>query len=125
MAAPRIWPSCSTSSRASAAARSPVAASARSGERTTLAARVPTQRADWPATSPPRRAERERREVGGWSGTTPRLRGGGGDAACGYARSMPRRFTNPVIGGAGGADHGDPFVLRHRGEYFLYHTTDD
>jgi GH43 family beta-xylosidase len=38
---------------------------------------------------------------------------------------MPRRFTNPVIGGAGGADHGDPFVLRHQGEYFLYHTTDD
>ncbi len=55
IAAPRIWPSCSTSSRASAAARSPVAASARSGERTTFAARVPTQRADCPATSPPRR----------------------------------------------------------------------
>ena len=34
IAAPRMWPSCSTSSRASAAARSPVAASARSGERT-------------------------------------------------------------------------------------------
>jgi beta-xylosidase len=38
---------------------------------------------------------------------------------------MPSRFTNPAIGGAGGADHGDPFVLRHQGEYFLYHTTDD
>ncbi len=78
IAAPRIWPSCSTSSRASAAARSPVAASARSGERTTFAARVPTQRADWPATSPPSFAERERRDVGGWrgsSGMPPRLRG--------------------------------------------------
>ena len=41
IAAPRMRPSCSTSSRASAAARSPVAASARSGERTRLAARVP------------------------------------------------------------------------------------
>jgi hypothetical protein len=71
IAAPRIWPSCSTSSRASAAARSPVAASARSGERTTFAARVPTQRADCPATRPPRRAERDRREVGGFSGITP------------------------------------------------------
>jgi beta-xylosidase len=38
---------------------------------------------------------------------------------------MPSRFTNPAIGGAGGADHGDPFALRHHGEYFLYHTTDD
>ncbi len=38
---------------------------------------------------------------------------------------MPRSFTNPVITDDGGSDHGDPFVLRHRGAYFLYHTTDD
>ena len=41
IAAPRSCPSCLTSSRASAAARSPVAASASSGERRRLAARVP------------------------------------------------------------------------------------
>jgi GH43 family beta-xylosidase len=34
-------------------------------------------------------------------------------------------FTNPVITDERGEDHGDPFVLRHGGEYFLYHTTDD
>ncbi len=34
------------------------------GVRTALAARVPTQRAPWPATSPPNFAERPRREVG-------------------------------------------------------------
>src|SRR4028119_1135722 len=34
-------------------------------------------------------------------------------------------FTNPVISGARGRDHGDPFVLRYLDEYFLYHTTDD
>ncbi len=34
-------------------------------------------------------------------------------------------FTNPVISGAHGRDHGDPFVLRYLDEYFLYHTTDD
>jgi GH43 family beta-xylosidase len=34
-------------------------------------------------------------------------------------------FTNPVITDEHGEDHGDPFVLRHGGEYFLYHTTDD
>ncbi len=34
-------------------------------------------------------------------------------------------FTNPVITDAHGTDHGDPFVLRHLGAYFLYHTTDD
>jgi hypothetical protein len=67
IAAPRIWPSCLTSSRASAAARSPVASSACSGERTRLAARVPAQRADCPATSPPRRAERPIRLEGGVS----------------------------------------------------------
>ena len=44
IAAPRIWPSWATSSLASAAARSPVAASAASSERSTLAARVPAQR---------------------------------------------------------------------------------
>ncbi len=34
-------------------------------------------------------------------------------------------FTNPVITGPHGRDHGDPFVLRYLDEYFLYHTTDD
>ena len=38
---------------------------------------------------------------------------------------MPLHFTNPVVTDAQRADHGDPFVMRHRGEYFLYHTTDD
>ena len=36
-----------------------------------------------------------------------------------------QRFANPVVTDARGEDHGDPFVLRHRGGYFLYHTTDD
>ncbi|MBE2319431.1 glycoside hydrolase family 43 protein [Solirubrobacter sp. CPCC 204708] len=36
-----------------------------------------------------------------------------------------RTFVNPVITDDRGADHGDPFVIRHLGEYFLYHTTDD
>jgi len=31
-------------------------------------------------------------------------------------------FVNPVIAGDLAHDHGDPFVLRHRDEYFLYHT---
>ena len=65
IAAPRIWPSCSTSSRASAAARSPVAASARSGVRTRFAARMPAQRSPWPATRPPTRPVRASREVEG------------------------------------------------------------
>jgi len=38
---------------------------------------------------------------------------------------MRAAFTNPVLAGAPGKDHGDPFVLRHLDEYFLYHTTDD
>ena len=67
IAAPRMRPSCSTSSRAKAAARSPVAASARSGERTRFAARVPAQRRPWPATRPPTAPVRARREVGGAS----------------------------------------------------------
>ncbi len=79
IAAPRIWPSCSTSSRASAVARSPVAASAFSGERTRLAARVPAQRRLWPATRPPTRPVRPRRELEGGlgsSGTAGELRTG-------------------------------------------------
>ncbi len=40
-------------------------------------------------------------------------------------RVAPPTFTNPVISGARGGDHGDPFVLRHLDDYFLYHTTDD
>ena len=69
IAAPRIWPSCLTSSRAVAAARSPVAASAFSSLRSVLAARVPAQRRPWPATSPPKRRVRAMREVGGESAT--------------------------------------------------------
>ena len=63
-----------------------MAASARSGERMTFAARVPAQRADCPATSPPSRAERERREVGGCGSRHPaRL------VACsGYGRDTTR-----------------------------------
>jgi GH43 family beta-xylosidase len=34
-------------------------------------------------------------------------------------------FRNPVITDDDGTDHGDPFVVRHRGDYWLYHTTDD
>ena len=36
--------------------------------------------------------------------------------------SPSRSFTNPVIAGELAHDHGDPFVLRYRDEYFLYHT---
>jgi hypothetical protein len=32
-------------------------------------------------------------------------------------------FTNPVIGGERGEDHGDPFVLRRGGEYFLLYVS--
>lgn len=31
-------------------------------------------------------------------------------------------FQNPVISDTQGLDHGDPFVMRYRGTYFLYHT---
>ena len=65
IAAPRIWPSCLTSSRASAAARSPVAASASSGERRRLAARVPAQRADLAGDEAADAAERAMRLRGG------------------------------------------------------------
>ena len=67
IAAPRIWPSCLTSSWAVAAARSPVAASAFSSLRRVLAARVPAQRRPCPATSPPKRRVRAMRDVGGES----------------------------------------------------------
>ncbi len=30
-----------------------------------------------------------------------------------------------MVAGAPGADHGDPFVLRHLDAYYLFHTTDD
>jgi len=36
-----------------------------------------------------------------------------------------RVFRNPVITDEEGVDHGDPFVVRHLGDYWLYHTTDD
>ena len=72
-----------------------MAASARSGERTTLAARVPTQRADWPATSPPRRAERASLDVGGWRGSSgmhPSLRGAPPDGPSRYGAGVIRAF---------------------------------
>ncbi len=31
-------------------------------------------------------------------------------------------FVNPVLDTGVGRDHGDPFVLRHRGRYYLYYT---
>ena len=34
-------------------------------------------------------------------------------------------FANPVLSDVRGKDHGDPFVLAHRGTYFLYHTGGD
>ena len=82
IAAPRIWPSCLTSSRAVAAARSPVATSAASSVRSALAARVPAQRRPWPATRPPKRRVRAMRDVGGGS-----VIGCSG----GYGRRRPQR----------------------------------
>jgi arabinan endo-1,5-alpha-L-arabinosidase len=41
------------------------------------------------------------------------------------APSGAQTFVNPVITDDRGDDHGDPFVIRFLGEYFLYHTTDD
>ena len=38
---------------------------------------------------------------------------------------MGSAFRNPVITDDDGVDHGDPFVVRHLGDYWLYHTTDD
>jgi len=38
---------------------------------------------------------------------------------------MGRTFVNAVITDDRGADHGDPFVIRHLAEYFLEHATDD
>ncbi|MBD0330698.1 MAG: family 43 glycosylhydrolase, partial [Thermoleophilia bacterium] len=40
------------------------------------------------------------------------------------ARSEPARptFRNPVIAGAPGEDHGDPFVIKYLDEFFLYHS---
>jgi GH43 family beta-xylosidase len=35
------------------------------------------------------------------------------------------RFSNPVLADPGGADHGDPFVLRHGDAYWLFHTGGD
>jgi GH43 family beta-xylosidase len=34
---------------------------------------------------------------------------------------VSHRFTNPVLD-VDGVDHGDPFVLRYAGEYYLYHS---
>jgi GH43 family beta-xylosidase len=33
-------------------------------------------------------------------------------------------FVNPVIDGAAGEDHGDPFIIKYLDSYFLYHTGD-
>lgn len=37
-------------------------------------------------------------------------------------QATANQFNNPVIFGAKGQDHGDPFVLKHRSTYYLYHT---
>ena len=87
IAAPFICPSCVTSSSATFSAHSPRACSARSGVRTVLAARLPSQRAPCPATSPPNFAVRPTREVG-IRGITSRY---GPRTAAGHTvgRSMP------------------------------------
>lgn len=36
--------------------------------------------------------------------------------------TSPTEFINPVVRGEPGQDHGDPFVIRHLDEYFLYHS---
>ena len=69
IAAPRIWPSCLTSSCAVAAARSPVAASAARRCAACWRRACPAQRRPWPATRPPKRRVRAMREVGGESAT--------------------------------------------------------
>ena len=33
-------------------------------------------------------------------------------------------FTNPVIAGAPGEDHGDPFIIKYLDAFYLYHTGD-
>jgi GH43 family beta-xylosidase len=37
---------------------------------------------------------------------------------------MTGTFRNPVIAGAGGADHGDPFIIKYLDAFYLYHTGD-
>ena len=98
IAAPRIWPSWATSSRASAAARSPVAASAASSLRRRLAAWVPAQRRPWPATSPPKRRVRATREVGGESDSRSGTTGATGG---GWRGTMRPRPVGPARGSGG------------------------
>src|SRR5919199_300747 len=38
------------------------------------------------------------------------------------ARPATGTFVNPVLDTGAGRDHGDPFVLRHAGRYYLYYT---
>src|SRR3954454_77610 len=92
MAAPFIWPSWATRSSAAASAHSPRASSARSSERTALAARVPSHRAPWPATRPPSFALRPRREVGRRAMVPPRY----GHPA-GPAHSVVGRMAGPLL----------------------------
>ncbi|MFC3689894.1 glycoside hydrolase family 43 protein [Aquipuribacter hungaricus] len=35
---------------------------------------------------------------------------------------QPGQFSNPVLDGGPKADHGDPYVLEHLGEYYLFHS---
>ncbi|MFL5966070.1 MAG: glycoside hydrolase family 43 protein [Gaiellaceae bacterium] len=37
---------------------------------------------------------------------------------------MTATFTNPVISGAPGEDHGDPFIIKYLDAFYLYHTGD-
>ncbi len=41
---------------------------------------------------------------------------------CAPVRLAPGTFVNPVLDTGAGRDHGDPFVLRHAGRYYLYYT---
>ena len=38
------------------------------------------------------------------------------------AASAQRTFRNPVIAGAPGEDHGDPFIIKYLDSFYLYHT---
>ena len=37
---------------------------------------------------------------------------------------MRPTFRNPVITGAAGEDHGDPFIIKYLDAFYLYHTGD-
>jgi beta-xylosidase len=39
-------------------------------------------------------------------------------------RGQDETFVNPVIDGAPGEDHGDPFIIKYLDSFYLYHTGD-